>query len=364
VFLVPDDPGGAHGATEGDVFGAGAHALLDLIEFEQHRPGRLAVITDALDLSVLRPMAAFFGQLHAQVVPPDRRRFEARMWRQLILCRWPLTSPEVQRILAALNVLAAAPVEGPAATGPESVVPGNELQLVLARLRHEPGARPGLWEVLHRTAVHVAVPACEVEPGRGAELSLLGANVQGVRHVFGFTSAEGLERLLTEAGTPMIAMPMTGEALTRFWPADQWLVLDPGTSLATVLGPDEVRGLPRGPHHGVPQPESVQVFPVDPDPARDGRLAALAAGIDTIGVLRLAVMVDKGSGSAQPVLVVTVADEADLARTLAVLADGAASVGVGGYLILPDVDDDQLTGLLRRHGLVVYRRDTSPEAGR
>jgi hypothetical protein len=336
---------------------SGTEALADLIEFELSRPGRMAVVSDALDLQVFFAMSSFFEQVHEQPLSRDRLRFEARMWRQLVLCRWPLTSPEARRILAALNLLAAVPVEA-AVADPGPLAPGNELQHVLARLRHDPGARPRLWEALYRSTVHLAVPAYEIEPGHRVELALLGAKVQGVRHVFGFTSADGLAGVLAGAGAgaPMVTVEVTGDELRRFWPSDQWLVLDPGTSLATVLEPAEVRFLPHGPHHGVPHPDSVHVLPLDPDPVRDQQLADVAAHVDAVDALSVAALVDKAGGSAQAVLAVAVSDPTRLAGTLAVLGNAVASAGVGGFLVVPVVDDNPLAGLLRRHGRVVYRR--------
>jgi hypothetical protein len=255
-----------------------------------------------------------------------------------------------------------------AAAGGDPAIAGNELRALLARLHHDPALRPRLWPVLYRSTVHLGVPAYDLVPGQHAALSLLGAEVNGCRHVFGFTSAEGLAAVLAGAsgggGEEMVSVEATGEELTRFWPADRWLVLDPGGPLATVLEPAEVRCLPQGPRHGVPHPDTVEVFAPDPDEVRDERIAALGAGIDAISSIRLAVLVDRTSRSVQVLAAVAVADRARLAQTLSVLADRSTFAGVGPLLAVPDTPDNPLAGLLHQHGQVVYRRAPAVEVGR
>jgi hypothetical protein len=367
VLRLPDDAPGRRLAepTDDDTFATGTEALTDLIEFELNRRGYLATASTALNLEVFVALFTFFEQVHAQLLTPDACRAEARSWRQLVLSRWPLDSPDVLRILAALNVTAAAAVVTPASAADGGLpVPGNELQALLARVHRDPSLRPRLWPVLYRSTVHLGVPAYDLVPGQHAALSLLGADVHGSRHVFGFTSAEGLAQVLADAGGDMVSVEATGEELTRFWPADRWLVLDPGGRLATVLEPAEVRGLPHGPRHGVPHPDTVHVVPPVRDQIRDERMAALAAGIDDIASVRLAVLVDKASRSLQVLAAVAVVDEARLAHTLSLLADRATFAGVGPLLAVPDTPDNPLAGPLHRHGRVVYRRASDVGVGR
>jgi hypothetical protein len=368
VLTLPDDAAAVDHPvepTDHDTFASGIEALAGLLEYESSRPGYLATVSSALDVNVFETLFTYFDQVHEQALSPEQCRAEAGAWRQLVLSRWPLTSPDTHRVLAALNLLAATSPAAVVAPGDDPpAVPGNELQAMLIRLQHDPALRPRLWPVLHRSTVHFAVPAYDLVPGRHAELSLLGAPVQGTRHAFGFTSAEGLARVLDDAGGSMVSVEATGEELTRFWPADQWLVLDPGGPLATVIEPAEVRCLPYGPRHGVPHPDSVHVIAPEPDQVRDGRLAALGAGIDAVTAIRLAVLVDKASGSTQLVAAVAVSDQTRVVRTLAVMADRAAFAGVGGLLAVPDTDENPLAGPLRRDGLLVYRRAVDRGAGR
>ena len=372
VLALPDtDPAGptvhppVHPVepADDDPFAAGIEALNDLLEFELHHRGSLATVSTALDLAVFVEVLTFFEQVHERRLTTEQSRAEARAWRKLVLSRWPLAAPASLRILAALNVLAAAP---PAASddGWRPVEPANELQALLARMQHDPEVRPRLWSVLYRSTVHLGVAAYDLAPGLHADLSLLGAEVHGIRHVFAFTSADALAQVLDAAGGPMVSVEATGEELARFWPADRWLVLDPGGPAATVLEPAEVRGLPYGPRHGVPRPDSMHVVAPDPDEARDARMAALGAGIDDVSTIRLALLVDRAGGARQPVAAIGVSDEARLARTLSVLVDRAAVAGVASLLAVPDTADNPLAGPLRQHGRLVYRRAVEGEVAR
>jgi len=165
------------------------------------------------------------------------------------------------------------------------------------------------------------------------------------------------------AGGPMVSVEASGAELTRFWNIDQWMVLNPGSSLTTVLDPAEVRFLPHGPLNGFPLDHSVEVHTPAPDPQRDGRLAALGATVVEITSIRLAVMMAKASGSTQLVAAVAVSEAPRMAAALSQMAAAAAAVGVHGMLAIPDTGENPLLASIRRDGRLVYRRQFASAPG-
>ena len=332
--------------------------VVDLIEHGLAAPDRLAASCAALR-ELAPALFTFFDHAVTGALSPEQIGIEARAWQGLALKRWPPASPTAQRTLAALAALADGRGSRPGPAPGGEPPPENRLERAVLAARADPSRRREVWEALLTGTVHLAVVDYELDPDRQAALTFLGRQLEGVAHTFAFTSAGRLQRLLDDAGSHLLSVEATGEELTRFWSANTWLVLNPGTELAFVLSPAEVKCLPSGPRVVLPRLDEVSIHPVAADAAAEARLARAAASVGEVERIVAARVVLRSTGAdlPNPVAVVRLRAGADPAAVLPVLDERCAAAGAGGWLALPERADDAFAAAAAASGRVLYVRD-------
>lgn len=339
-----------------EVLGDALEGILDLLEHGPDAADREAAACPALrDLAP--ELFTFFDHAVSGHLSPQQVGIEARAWQVLGLQRWPLGSLTAQDTLTAMNALAE--LEGPLpGAGPDDPdpPPENELERAVQAARGDPRQRRRVWEQLLTGTVHLAVVDYEVDPDRQASLAFLGSELRGTRHTFAFTSEGRLQSLLDDAGTHLLSVEATGEELARFWSPDTWLVLNPGSGLAFVLSPAEVKCLPVGPRALLPAVEDVDVLAIPADAVAEDRLAVAVATLAEVERIVVARVVLRATGSDLPtrVAAVRLRAGADPASVLPALDERCAAAGTGGWLALAEQPDDAFAAAVAAGGRRVF----------
>lgn len=288
------------------------------------------------------------------VLTAHELRNEARMWLEVALAGWPFDSPTARTVVRGLLGLAGivpddqAPLHEPPVSTP--------LEKALAAAIDDPEKRPALWKALWYGTIFLPVAEVDFDGEEAAAFRFAAADIGGEPTVFGFTTEERLD-LVIPAGEPIGRVEPTGQELARLWPETQWLILNPGFALSTVLSPAEIQGLPDGPRLFLPDDITGTVAaPGSDELHRLGALKAARRRVTGVSALHWAVIrPDQPGERSRDVVVIDPAEDAKPAAVLAAFVEAtSASVFGNAVILVADASNDaRLCQAVRSSGLGV-----------